>query len=52
LFFSIGAGKQVDKKPLIVKWLAVEIILLFVGTCIIPGIAQDTEKPLPTSRGN
>jgi parallel beta-helix repeat protein len=34
------------------KLLAVGIILLFVGTCIIPAIAQDTEKPLPTSRGN
>jgi parallel beta-helix repeat protein len=34
------------------KWLAVGIILLFVGTCIIPAIAQDTEKPLPASRGN
>jgi parallel beta-helix repeat protein len=34
------------------KWLAVGIILLFVGTCIIPAIAQDNEKPLPTSRGN
>ena len=34
------------------KCLAVGIILLFVGTCIIPAIAQDTEKPLPTSRGN
>jgi len=34
------------------KWLAIGIILLFVGTCIIPAIAQDTEKSLPTSRGN
>jgi hypothetical protein len=34
------------------KCLAVGIILLFVGTCIIPAIAQDTEKPLPASRGN
>lgn len=35
------------------KILAVGIILLFVETCIIPAIAQDTEKPaLPTSRGN
>ena len=34
------------------KWLAVGIILLFVGTCIIPAIAQHTEKPLPTSRWN
>jgi len=35
------------------KCLAVGIILLFVGTCIIPAIAQDIEKSsLPTSRGN
>jgi parallel beta-helix repeat protein len=34
------------------KCLAVGIILLFVGTCIIPAIAQDAEKPLPTSKGN
>jgi len=34
------------------KCLAVGIILLFVGTCIIPAIAQDIETPLPTSRGN
>jgi len=34
------------------KCLAIGIILLFVGTCITPTIAQDTEKPLPTSRGN
>jgi len=40
------------KYPLMGKCLAVGIILLFVGTCIIPAIAQDTEKPLPTSRGN
>jgi len=33
------------------KCLAVGIILLFVGTCIIPATAQDTEKPLTTSRG-
>jgi parallel beta-helix repeat protein len=40
------------KKPLIGKCLAVGIILLLVATTIIPAIAQDTEKPLPTSRGN
>jgi len=40
------------KNPLLRKCLAVGIILLFVGTCIIPAIAQDTGKPLPTSRGN
>src|SRR4030043_1235092 len=34
------------------KWLAIGIILLFQGTCLIPAIAQDTEKPLPSSRGN
>jgi hypothetical protein len=34
------------------KYLAVGIILLFVGTSIIPAIAQDTKKPSPTSRGN
>jgi parallel beta-helix repeat protein len=33
------------------KCLAVGIILLFIGTCIIPAIAQDIEKPLLTSRG-
>jgi hypothetical protein len=31
------------------KWLAVGIILLFVGTSIIPANAQNTEKE--TSRG-
>ena len=25
---------------------------MFVGTCVIPTIAQETEKPLPTSRGD
>jgi nitrous oxidase accessory protein len=34
------------------KWLAIGIILLFMETCIIPAIAQDTEKSFPTSRGN
>jgi nitrous oxidase accessory protein NosD len=34
------------------KWLLVGIILLFVGTYIIPTIAQDSEKLLPASRGN
>jgi len=37
----------------LIKSLAVGIILLFVGTGIIPSGAQDIEKPaLPTSRGN
>lgn len=34
------------------KGLTVGIILLFVGTCIIPALAEDIEKPLPASRGN
>jgi len=37
--------------PHIKKALAVGIILLFVGTYTIPSTAQETEKPLPTSRG-
>ena len=41
-----------DKYPLLRKGLSVGIILLFVGTCIIPAIAEDIEKPLPSSRGN
>jgi parallel beta-helix repeat protein len=35
-----------------IKTVAVGIILLFLGTCIIPAIAQETEKPLPASKGN
>jgi nitrous oxidase accessory protein len=34
------------------KCLAVGIILLFVGTCIIPATAQETEKSQSTLRGN
>jgi parallel beta-helix repeat protein len=34
------------------KGLVIGLILLFVGTCIIPSIAQNIDKPLPTSRGN
>lgn len=41
-----------DKKPLITKLLTIGIILLFVETGIIPAIAQETEKPLSTSKGN
>ena len=41
-----------QKNPLLRKGLAIGIILLFVATGIIPAIAQDTEKTLPTSRGN
>ncbi|MBE3136035.1 MAG: hypothetical protein IMZ43_01355 [Thermoplasmata archaeon] len=41
------------KYPLIGKGLTVSVILLFVGTCIIPSNAHDTEKPSQsTSRGN
>jgi len=34
------------------KVLAVLIILLFIGTCITPAIAQNTKITQPTSRGN
>jgi len=37
---------------MITKWLAFGVILLFVGTCIIPAIAQDTEVFQSVSRGN
>ncbi len=40
------------KKFILWKWLAIGIILLFIGICIIPAIAQDTEKPLTALRGN
>jgi hypothetical protein len=33
------------------KWVAVAAILLFLGTCIIPAMAQYIEKPFSTSRG-
>src|SRR4030042_5130568 len=33
------------------KWLSVGIILLFIGTCIVPAIAQNIEKSQPVSRG-
>ena len=39
--------------PYIKKGLAVGIILLFVGTCIIPSTAQNIEnRSVPTMRGN
>ena len=34
------------------KWLAVGIILLFVGITCAPATAQNTERPLATSKGN
>lgn len=33
-------------------WFAMGIILLFLGTCIIPAIAQNIEKSYPKSRGS
>jgi parallel beta-helix repeat protein len=41
-----------EKNHISRKCLAIGIILLFVGTCIVPAIAQDVEKPLPSSRGD
>jgi parallel beta-helix repeat protein len=34
------------------KWVAIGIIFLFVGTCIVPTIAQSTEKPFPALKEN
>jgi len=45
-------GNAMARNHLGEKSLAVGIILLFVGTYIIPISAQNTEKPLPVSRGN
>jgi len=42
----------VEEHQLKRKCLTIGIILLFVGTCIIPAIAQDAEKSLQTSRGD
>jgi len=33
------------------KWLAVGIILLFVGTCMIPATAQDSKIIIPSETG-
>jgi parallel beta-helix repeat protein len=40
-----------DKNPLIRKGLAVGIILLFVGTCVIPAMAQNRATSNQLSRG-
>jgi hypothetical protein len=37
-------GKGMNKYPLIGKWLAVGIILLFIGTIINPSTAQETKN--------
>ncbi len=52
-YIIVQKGKGMDTYPLVRKCLVVGIILLFVGTGIIPTTAQDGEKPsLPTSSGN
>ena len=51
-YIIVQRGKAMDKYPQLGNVWLVGIILLFVGTCIIPVPAQDTEKPsLPTSSG-
>lgn len=39
-------------EPLNVKWLAIGILLLLVGTSILPVIAQETKQQPSTSQGN
>jgi hypothetical protein len=41
-----------DRTPLVRKYVVVGIILLFVGACIIPAIAQKTEQSQSSTRGN
>ena len=49
----VRRGKVMDTYSRLRKCWAVGIILLFIGTCLIPAIAQDSEKPsLPTLRDN
>jgi parallel beta-helix repeat protein len=40
-----------DRNPLIRKYLTLGVMFFFIGTSIIPAMAQNTEKPLPASRG-
>jgi len=46
-----GMVRLVDKKPPIKKFLAVGIIFLFVGTCIIPAMAHPRAPSNQSSRG-
>jgi parallel beta-helix repeat protein len=49
----VKRGKIMERNPIIRKNLAVGIILLFVGTCLIPTDAQVLEKSSsPTFRGD
>jgi parallel beta-helix repeat protein len=41
-----------QKNPYIINGLAVGIIFLFIGTCIIPVMAQTVEKPSVVSNGH
>jgi hypothetical protein len=41
---------MMDKKPLIVKWFVIGIILLFVAIAYAPAMAQNIEKQ-SVSRG-
>lgn len=40
-----------DRNPLVKKYLTLGVMFFFIGTSIIPAIAQNTETPLSASRG-
>ena len=41
-----------DRNPIIGKYLTIGIILLFIGTYIVPAIARNAEEPLLLTGGN
>ena len=50
MLYIIYRGKVMDTYPRLRKCLTVGIILLFVGTCLIPVTAKNIEEPFfPTS---
>lgn len=51
-YYKIVEGRKAMGTNRYERWLTVGIILLFIGTCILPALAQDMEKTsLPGSRG-
>ncbi|MBN1280896.1 MAG: right-handed parallel beta-helix repeat-containing protein [Candidatus Thermoplasmatota archaeon] len=50
--FSLGEGNNMVNYPMLGEGLAVGIILLFVGTCLVPVTGQDAIQSLQTARGD